>query len=180
MELMNLLEILEEKKNQILAVWIDRTLDSYTSSGFFKKSRDQFANPIGANIREGLTKVFDLIVSKAAIEEFTAPMDQVIRIRAIQDFLPSQAIAPFLELKWVIRQVLKEDRKLKLEKLNLGDLECEIDKVALAAFDMYTRCREQLYQVRIKELKSGRYILTDSTCPSKMVRQDKETLSKIN
>jgi len=177
---MNLLEILQEKKKQILSTWIDRTLDSHISSGFFKKSRDQFANPIGANIRDGLTKIFDLLVSKAAIEEFTAPMDQVIRIRAIQDFLPSQAVAPFLELKWVIRQALTDDKKLDLEKLNLADLEYEIDKVALAAFDMYTRCREQLYQVRIKELKSGSHILTDSTCPSKMVRQDIETLSKIH
>lgn len=177
---MKLLEILEEKKKQILTVWIERTLDSYSSSGFFKRSRDQFANPIGFNIRDGLTKIFDLIIQEAAMEEFTAPMDQVIRIRAIQDFSPSQAIAPFLELKWVIRQVLADDKKLLHEKIDIANLECEIDKVALAAFDIYTRCREQLYQVRIKELKSGSYILSDTPCSSKMMQPGKDTLTKIN
>ena len=35
---MNLTETLQEKKKQIQPLWVDRTLDSYASSGFFKKS----------------------------------------------------------------------------------------------------------------------------------------------
>ena len=54
---MKLSEALQEKKKQILSIWIDRTLDSYTSSDFFKRSSDQIANPIGANIRAGLTTI---------------------------------------------------------------------------------------------------------------------------
>lgn len=177
---MKLSEILQDKKSKILSIWIERTLDSYTSSGFFKKSTDQFANPIGANIKDGLTRIFDLLVAGAGQEEFTAPLDQVVRIRAVQDFSPSQAVAPFLELKWVIRQVLAEDKKIDYAQSDLADLECEIEKVALAAFDMYTGCREKLYQVRINELKSGRHILTDTPCSSKMVVQDKDSLTKIN
>ncbi len=178
--MMKLPEILQDKKKQILSIWIERTLDSYTSSGFFKKSRDQFANPIGANIRDGLTRIFDLLVQGADINDFTAPMDQVIRIRAIQEFTPSQAIAPFLEIKWVIRQILADDKKIQPDPSELDNFECETDRLALAAFDMYTRCREQLYQVRIKELKSGRSILSDTPCSSKMMVQDKESLTKIN
>jgi len=52
---MNLSETLQEQKKQIQTIWVDRTLDSYTSSGFFKKSLDKIANPTGGNIREGLS-----------------------------------------------------------------------------------------------------------------------------
>ncbi|MDH3329261.1 MAG: RsbRD N-terminal domain-containing protein [Desulfobulbaceae bacterium] len=177
---MKLSEILQEKKDKILSIWIDRTLNSYSAPGFFKKSRDHFANPTGANIKDGLTKVLDLLLQGAALEEFTAPLDQVIRIRAVQEFSPSQAVVPFLELKWVIRQVLSENKKNIFPELDIITLDCEIDKVALAAFDIYTQCREQLYQVRIKELKSGSYILSDTPCSSSMMRKKQADPSKIN
>jgi len=168
---MKLSEALQEKKKQILSIWIDRTLDSYISSDFFKRSRDTIANPTGANIREGLTTVLELLLQGAKTEEYTPALDQVIRIRAVQEFTPSQALVPFLELKWVVRQVLADDKKTSSLAQDLDTLDCEIDRIALAAFDIYTTCREQLYQVRIKELKSGSYILTDSPCTSALLRE---------
>lgn len=168
---MRLSEALQEKKKQILSIWIDRTLDSYTSSDFFKSSRDQIANPIGANVRAGLSKVFDLLLQGAKAEAYTSALDQVIRIRAIQDFTPSQAVVPFLELKWVVRQVLADDKKINPLAEDLAEFDCEVDRVALAAFDIYAGCREQLYQVRIQELKNGSYILTDTPCPSSHLKE---------
>jgi len=177
---MRLSEALQEKKKQILSIWIDRTLDSYTSSDFFKRSRDQIANPIGANIRAGLTKIFELLLLGAKTEEYTPALDQIIRMRAIQDFTPSQAVVPFLELKWVIRQVLADDKKSSALPQDLAELDCNIDRVALAAFDIYTSCREQLYQVRIRELKSGSSILTDTPCSSSLLRERQKGPVKIN
>ncbi|MGW8161434.1 MAG: RsbRD N-terminal domain-containing protein [Desulfobulbales bacterium] len=177
---MKLSEALQEKKKKILSVWIARTLDSYSSSGFFKQSRDQIANPIGSNIRDGLTKVLELLLSDSKPADYTSSLDQVIRIRAIQDFSPSQAVVPFLELKWVIRQVLSKDKNFTSLLQDLAELDCEIDQMALAAFDIYTQCREQLYQVRIKELKSGSYILTDTPCVSSQLRKRQKGPVKPN
>jgi len=177
---MNLSDILQENKKQIVSIWIDRTLDSYTSSGFFKKSLDTIANPIGANIREGLSKIFDLLLSEGQPARYSEPLDQVIRIRAIQDFTPSQAVVPFLELKWIIRQVLNDSKKTKSLVHELDNLDCEIDRLALAAFDIYMECRERLYQVRIKELKSGSYILTDTACASSKLKKVPVDPNKIH
>jgi hypothetical protein len=177
---MKLPDILQDKKDKILSIWIDRTLDSYKSPGFFKKAKDHFANPTGANIKEGLTRVLDLLFAGAAIEEFANPLDQVVRIRAVQEFSPSQAVVPFLELKWIIRQVLSEKNKNISPDLNMDTLDCEIDRVALAAFDIYTQCRERIYQVRIKELKSGSYILSDTPWSSTLLRRKKDDPSNIN
>lgn len=171
---MKLSDALQDKKKKILSVWIDRTLDTYGSSAFFKQKRDQIANPVGSNIRTGLTRVLELLLSDSNPKDYTPHLDQVIRIRAVQEFSPSQAILPFLELKWVIRQVLSEDNSTSPLMPDLPELDCEIDRIALAAFDMYMQCREQLCQVRIKELKSGSYILTDSPCVSALLRERKK------
>lgn len=168
---MNLVEALKNKKKQILSTWVDRTLDSYASSGFFKRSKDKFANPVGVNIREGLTALFDRLLGKAPAEEYLEPLDQVIRIRAVQEFTPAQAVAPILELKWVVRQILSADKDTRHLLSELDAFDCDIDRAALAAFDIYTACREQLYQNRIRELKSGSCILTDSACPSSLSRR---------
>lgn len=177
---MNLSEILQEKKKQIQTIWLDRTLDSYTSPGFFKKSLDTIANPIGSNIREGLHTLLNLVLEDGDEESYAKPLDQIVRIRAIQDFSPSQAVVPFLELKWVIRQVLNDSNETNQFANELAELDCKIDRLALAAFDKYMECREQLYRVRISELKSGRYILSDSPCPSSQLKNAQDDINKVN
>jgi len=177
---MKLSETLQDKKKQILSIWIDRTLDSYISSGFFKKSLDHIANPVGSNIRDGLTAIFELLVQGEALEKFVLPLDKIIRIRAVQEFAPSQAVAPFLELKWVIRQVLSEDEKTKSLMQDMDSLDCEIERIALAAFDIYVNCREDIYKVRMKEVKSGNYISTDGACLSAHFRKKQDSGQKIN
>lgn len=169
--MLNLHKALRAQREKIVSLWVDRTLDSYISSGFFKTSRDRFANPVGANIREGLGRLYDQLLEGALPETMLAPLDQVIRIRAVQEFSPSQAVAPILELKWVVRKVLGKQRAEGGLETELDGFDLEVERLALLAFDMYTECREQLYRNRIQELKSGRHILTDSGCVSSLVRQ---------
>ena len=167
----NLELALRAQQDKIVSLWVDRTLDSYISSGFFKTSPDRFANPVGANIRDGLGRLYALLLEDAAPDELLAPLDQVIRIRAVQEFSPSQAVAPILEIKWVVRQVLAGERADKDIETELDEFDLKVERMALLAFDMYTECREQLYRNRINELKSGRHVLTDSGCISSLLRQ---------
>ena len=177
---MDLNEALANKRKEILALWIERTLDSYTSSGFFKRAKDPFANPVGVNISNGLTALFDLLLVNADQQAFLVPLDTVVRIRAVQEFTPSQALAPFLELKWVVKQVFSAGKETRPLLATLDDLDCTIDRMALAAFDIYTACREQLYRNRVQELKSGRAILTDAACPSALMRQERQKTGTSN
>ena len=178
---MNVSEALKNNEEKILPLWIERTLDTYISSDFFKRSQDSFANPVGANIRAGLTKLFRLIIAGAEPNSLAEPLDQIIRIRAVQEFTPSQAVAPVLELKKVVRQVFSADKEYRelLAGPGLTAFDCDVDRAALKAFDLYMECREQLYKARIRELKSGSYILTDSTCASALIRENlRETASE--
>jgi hypothetical protein len=169
---MEVVEALTGKKQEILSLWIERTLDSYAAPGFFKSAGDPFANPVGSNITGGLTALLDLLRTDADIQAFGKPLDQVVRIRAVQDLTPAQAVAPFLELKWVVRLVFSGDKDSKPLLGKLDALEYKIDQMALAAFNIYAECREQLYRNRIRELKSGSAILTDAACPSALLRRE--------
>jgi hypothetical protein len=51
-------------------------------------------------------------------------------------------------------------------------LDCDIDRMALTAFNIYSECREQLYRNRIRELKSGSAALTDAVCPSAILKRN--------
>ncbi len=171
-ESMDLREALSNRKKEILSLWIERTLDSYAAPGFFKTATDPFANPVGVNIANGLTALLELLICNADQQEFAKPLDQVVRIRAVQDFSPSQAMAPFLELKWVVKQIFSGDSQTRPLLAELDTWDCDIDRMALAAFDLYMECREQLYRNRIQELKSGRAFLTDAACPSALMREE--------
>ncbi|MCW5203519.1 RsbRD N-terminal domain-containing protein [Desulfobulbus sp. US2] len=177
---MNLLELLQKKEKKILDIWVERTLDSYISSDFFKQAKDPFANPVGANIRAGLTTIFQLILAEAEHQDFAEPLDQVIRIRAVQEFTPAQAVAPILELKWVVKQVFSADEKGRSLLSELAPFDRDVDRVTLMAFDMYMNCRDGLHQARIRELKSGSYILTDSSCASAAVRENLQDIASLS
>jgi hypothetical protein len=174
---MNVAEALNHKEEAILSLWIERTLDTYTASDFFKNSKDAFANPVGSNIKEGLTQVFRLMVSGADPTHYAQALDQVIRIRAVQDFSPSQAVAPLLELKWIVRQVFSGEQKYRDLLPQLLPFDRDVERVVLQAFDLYMECRDRLYRARIRELKSGSYILTDSGCASAIIKKNLQQIS---
>ena len=78
----------------------------------------------------------------------------VIRIRSVQDFSPSEAVAFIFDLKPAIREVV-DSRVRGSESWNdLWELESRVDRVALLAFEKYTECREKLHEIRNNEIKS--------------------------
>ncbi len=169
---MDLAEAFRNYEDKIVDQWVDYTLSSYKSSTFFKKGPDKFANPVGGNTREALGELFKLLSKNADPEKFSAPLDQIMRIRSIQEFTASEAVAPIHAVKHITREILAKDSERKQFIADLYDFEFNVDLAVLAAFDQYMQCRERLYKVRIKEIKTGTHILTDSKCPSNLLKED--------
>lgn len=182
---MRLLESLQENKATILDKWINKVLATYPNdtSLFFKKQKDQFANPVGFSVTRCLTELYEALFTEQDFEAIPAILDQLVRIRAVQEFSPSRAVSFVYMLKESIREVCEKEGELAgLDIKEWLALEDRIDAVAHVAFDHYMACREQLFKVRINELKSGRSILTDEArCPSALMKKKQETeLEKIN
>lgn len=169
---MKLDEALRNYREKIVNKWVDYTLSTYEASSFFKKERDKFSNPVGGNTREALDRLFVLLAKNGDSKECIEPLKQIMNIRSIQDFSASQAVAPLHAVKHITRDVLSKDKETRALTAELYDFEFAVDLMVLAAFDLYMQNRERLYQVRIAEIQSGNHILTDSKCPSALLKKD--------
>ena len=167
---LDLAEAFRNYREKIIDRWVDYALSTYGAADFFRREKDRFANPTGMTIRDGLEKLYDLLTRGADPKDFRGPVDQIVRLRAVQEFSPSQAIAPLNAVKHITRDLLSKDKERSVFVKDLYDFEFAVDLAVLAAFDIYMEARERLYQIRMRELKSGAHILTDSRCPSKILQ----------
>jgi hypothetical protein len=88
-------------------------------------------------------------------DEVSRFLDSIVRIRAIQDFAPSTALAFILQLKKVVRQELGS--KILQQPGIAGELaayESAVDDLALFAFDLYMKCREKIYELKANEARN--------------------------
>jgi hypothetical protein len=152
---MDLKGLLVRKRSSILQRWFDLTLETYPpeAQNFLGGEGDPFANPTGSTIRNGLEDIYRELL-EGGDSQMGPFLEGIVKIRAIQDFSPSVAIAFLPFLKQVIREeVGKEVRENRLFG-EIWELEARIDRLTFRAFDLYMECREKLYRIRIKELKN--------------------------
>jgi hypothetical protein len=148
--------LLSERKKGILQRWFDIIINAYPpdTSRFLRDQKDRFANPVGATISRGLEGIFEEILKdeqdQAKVSVF---IDNIIRIRAVQNFNPSQAISFIFLLKNVIREELAGELDNGQHAGDLRILESQIDGLALTAFDIYMNCREKIYEIKSNEAK---------------------------
>jgi len=152
---MKLRNVLQEKKAAIVERWLKDTLATYAgdASSFFNREKDRFANPVGHSLRVGTQAILESLLEGMEADSICRHLDDVIRIRAIQDFSPSQAVSFIFLLKRAIRAELGDDIREPQLAAELAEIDAEIDQMALFAFDIYTRCREQVCELRVNEVK---------------------------
>jgi hypothetical protein len=171
---MELDEALRNNRYKIVDKWVAYTLATYQSSDFFQKEKDSFANPIGNSVRSSLKALFYLLIEGGEGPLFRESLTSIMHLRSVQEFSPSQAIAPLNAVKHITRDILASDKETKDLVRELYDFEFAVDLAVLAAFDLYMECREKIYQIRIDEIRSGNHILTNSTCPSRVLKNIQE------
>ncbi len=148
---MGLKKLLQKKKSAIINDWFESVANTYApdTADFFKRQKDPFANPVGSTILNGLKKLFDELLMQMNHEGIKSCLDPLIRIRAVQDFSPSQATSFILSLKKVINKNLQKELG-DIQILNeFLQLESKIDTLCLIAFDIYVECREKIYELKV-------------------------------
>jgi len=123
------------------------------ASATFGRGRDPFANPVGHVLREGTRGIVSALVDDVDAETIRRHLNDMVRIRAIQEFTPSQALAFVFRLKdavWTELGSVVKDPGLGDQ---LRELDRRIDRIGLGAFDSYVACREQVFDLRVNEVK---------------------------
>jgi len=148
-------EILSDKQDIILERWLHHILDSYPIDGakFFGSEKDRFNNPVGYTFSQEIKIIYADLLDGFHSDILQNSLDKIIRIRAVQDFSPSQAIAFVYFLKKVLREELENEIADPNVLRELMVFEARIDQLALLAFDIYASCRNKIYEIRVNEIK---------------------------
>ncbi|MEK7403672.1 MAG: RsbRD N-terminal domain-containing protein [Acidobacteriota bacterium] len=128
------------RKAAIAEAWLERTVAAYPEPArrFLLEEKDRFRNPVGHTLREGLAALLDEALGEMDRARITAVLDDVMHVRAVQDFTPTEAVAFLPALKPILREH------------KLGTLDTRIDELALIASDLYQQCRRQIEEIRAR------------------------------
>ena len=139
--------IITDNFQAISEEWQEAFFATYGSADFLRRKTNQFANPVGSTISSSIEEILQLLRKGAGKDALRSPLDGIFRIRAIQEFTPSQALAPLLAIK----PLLEKHTPKKGASLTAADWSM-IDSMVLLAFDIYMECREQIYRAERKSV----------------------------
>ena len=129
--------------------WFASALECYSAETirFLGVEKDPFRNPVGHTLRENLAVLLEQLLGGMDPEPAQAALENILRIRAVQDLTASQAVQFVFQLRPILRKFQAE--------ANYEVLDARIDQLALWAFEEYARCRERLADLRISESRRG-------------------------
>ncbi len=151
--------ILVKKRDIILKKWVDAIFASYPpqSSGFLKNNHDPFNNPVGTTVVEETGILFDQLVGDMDAEVIAKSLDRIIRIRAVQEFTPSEAVNFIFKLKKILMEVCGESNSETCSEELLNTFS-RIDDIGMTAFDIHSECRERISRIRVSEAKMSAFM----------------------
>ena len=131
----------------VVELWVERTLRSYPveTLSFLGGEQDPFRNPVGQTLRKGLDVLTREVLGAMNKDRMMEALDALVRMRAVQDFSPADAV----RFVFTLRTAIGEATGAVSESMH-----SRIDELALMTFDKYVSCREQIFQLRVNELRS--------------------------
>jgi hypothetical protein len=158
---MSLNDLLHENRSAIVKQWFETVVGTYheETRGPLRRQNAPFANPVGFNTAQGLEGLFDGLLKGMMPSETSRFLDGIVRIRAVQEFAPSEALRFIVQLKDVVRKVLAEALQDPATAGELNVFDAAIDDLALFSFDLYMQCREKIYDIKAKEARSATFRL---------------------
>lgn len=147
---MTINDLLSKKRESIVERSFDLTISTYPedTQAFFKEKQKQFTNPVGYTIYMGIQEIVDKLIKNESLDSFIPSLEEIIKIRAVQDFSPSQAVGFIFLLKKAIYDELHKE----IEPKELAEFLLQIDSLALVAFDIFMKYREKIYNIKAREL----------------------------
>ncbi len=136
----------QSNADAILEQWFARTVATYPRATvkFLVAERDRFRNPAGHALRESLAVLLRELLGNMDGESIALALDSIVRLRAVQDLRPSEAVS----FVFLLRPIL-----LASNPPRPAMIESRIDQLAMMSFDHYMTCREQMAQAAANEAR---------------------------
>lgn len=156
-----LLRTLADRRSQLVAAWLDALMADYPAEaqGFFQRSADPFRNPVGATLAQAIGVLADGLLAGADPAALRGPLDDIVRIRAVQGLGPATALRFVFELKRVARAALADAGRPEGLDVEEARLDSWVDSLGLLAFELYAAARERIWEIRNRDLTARTYSL---------------------
>jgi hypothetical protein len=153
---MEILKYLRENNDKLTGQWIRFVVSSYPEEAgkFLFNGKNKFSNPVGFTFSKELKTIYSELFSNPESAEITNSIENIMQIRAVQDFSPSDTIGIILKLKDIIFKEVSQFLKNPDDYEELLKIDRQIDDLAMKAVDIFVRLRERLINIRAGELKS--------------------------
>ena len=153
---MTLQDLLSQRQPAVCERWLDAILRDYgpVTAARWRKERDPFANPVGHALSTGLPEILDAVARGQGLgERALSALQEIVRVRSVQDFTPSRAVSFVCLLRRAVRDELAAGLAGGEHDAELAELDGRIEQLALLAFDTYVGLREDLFRIRQEELR---------------------------
>ncbi len=153
---MSYMSRLQARREELAEAWCDAIFQTYPldTVGFLRKKADSFQNPISERTRRATRVLVDLLLGEGLdSDKVQEPLDQLVRVRAVQEFTATQAAGIIFLLKPLARRYAKEFGGGESTLWDLLQFESKIDSLALLAFETYCACKEQVTKLQVDEVK---------------------------
>ena len=153
---MTLQIILAEHRDAVVTEWVDAIHGTYAidTVGFLRSKKNQFTNPVGHKTREAVPVLVDFLFNKdISIEAVRQALDEIVRVRAVQNFPPDKGMAVLFLIKNIIRKHAGEAIDKAGLTAELYELESQVDALALQGFAIYCECQLKVERMRVDEFK---------------------------
>jgi len=166
MQASKLESLLTRHKAAIADRWFTHILESYPSDAarFFRTESDRIANPVGQTLASALERLVEELGQGFEDERLRPHVEAIVRIRAVQDFAPSRALAFVFFLKEAMRDALRHEEKDEALERAMSRFERSVDSLSLLAFDCYLSCKVKMYEIRVDEMKRRTAKLLERFC----------------
>jgi len=160
---MMICDILRQRRDIILKQWKDITLNQYSSGKFkiHKDNKDRFGNPVVYSISNGLETILDELIAEIHTAKLDDALEDIVRIKSLQAGKPSIAVDFLFRLKKILGNELGDSPKNNGLPDEVERLYTDIDNLILAAFDIFMKCREKIYEIRSNEINRRTYKLLE-------------------
>ncbi len=150
-----------ERKAELAEKWGMLVLETYPveTQRIWKNNTNRFSNPVGAAIRDSTAELVDLLLKWEDAEAICTSLDKLIRVRGVQSFSPSQALSFIFLFKKLLRDEFFKEMQANGELDVLLRFEAKIDNLMLMAVDILSKNQEQVYRMRVEELKRSQHTL---------------------
>jgi hypothetical protein len=147
--------LINKKRSDILDKWFKSIIGGYPleAAQKFASIKDRFQNPIGASVSEGIIEIFDGLIGQWDENSLIKGLDRIIRLRSVQNFSASEAVSFIFVLKNIIADTIDTGKTGDPLKEELDGFNRKIDQLALLGFDVYSGCREKIFELKINQAK---------------------------